>query len=228
MTDPDSRAPAWNILIATLGQRTSRLERLLFEDLLPQLNWWGGLVQVTALYNNGERPLGAVRQDLIEYSQASYVSFVDDDDRLPRYHVDRVMNAILDYNGESGTQVDYVGWRMQCYLDGQALKPTYHSLRYSGWFDDDNAYYRDVSHLNPIRRELALRADFRRGTPPEDVSWVDQMRPHVKTEVYLDDVMYHYHSSASDSTWRGDVRPGQYQRLVVDHPYFEYHPGSSE
>lgn len=217
----------WNILIATLGQRTSRFERLL-DNLLPQLDQWGRIVRVTALYNNGERPLGAVRQDLVEYSDAGYVSFIDDDDSVPEYHVERVIESILNYYIDHDKGVDYVGWRMQCYLDGQALKPTYHSLRYSGWFDDDNAYYRDVSHLNPIRRELALRADFRKGVPPEDVSWVDQMRPHVKTEVYLDDVMYHYHSSASDSTWRGDVRPGRYQRLVVDHPCFEYHPGSSE
>lgn len=222
----------WNILVATLGQRTSRLECLLFEDLLPQLNKYGGSVRVTAFYNNGERPLGAVRQDLVEHSDASFVSFVDDDDRLPSYHVERVVESILNYHvgyeGNVLTPLDYVGWRMQCHQDGQALKPTYHSLTYGGWYDDDNAYYRDISHLNPIRRELALRADFRRGSPPEDVSWVDQVRPHVKTEVYIDDVMYHYHSSSADSTWRGNVQPGQYQRLVVDHPYFEYHPGSSE
>lgn len=217
---------SWNILIATLGQRRSRLERLLFEDLLPQLNWWGGLVRVTAFYNNGERPLGAVRQDLVEHSDAVYVSFVDDDDTLPGYHVDRVMQSILDYNGEHGEQVDYVGWRMQCYVDDKALKPTYHSLRYSGWYEDDNAYYRDVSHLNPIRRELALKADFRRGDPPEDVSWVNQVRPHVRTEVYVEDVMYHYRSASSDSTWRGNVQQGNYERLVVDHPYFSYHPES--
>jgi hypothetical protein len=128
--------------------------------------------------------------------------------------------------------IDYVGFRLQCYIDGSPLKPTYHSLRYKKWFDDARGFYRDVSHLNPVRRELALKADFRRTQPPEDVAWADQLRGVLKTERFVDDVMYSYYSSGSDSTWRpGSVqrpRVGQYFRLAVDSPYFRYHPESAE
>lgn len=213
--------PTWTILVATLGQRAARFERLL-SQLLPQLDAHVGRVTVCAFYNHGERPLGSVRQDLIHYATSTYVSFVDDDDELPDYHVAEVVSRL------DGV-VDYVGWQMQCYVDGRPLKPTYHSLRYARWHEDARGYYRDVSHLNPIRRELALHADFRRGTPPEDVSWVQQVRPHVRTESYVDRIMYHYRSSSSDSTWRGDgVERVWHLRPNVDHPYFSYHPGSSE
>lgn len=209
----------WTILVATLAQRAARLERLL-TTLLPQVEAADGDVTVCALYNNGETGLGTVRQALLDHATSTYVSFVDDDDELPEYHVSEVLSRLGD--------VDYVGWQMQCYVDDVPLKPTYHSLRYTGWSEDAHGYYRDVSHLNPIRTEVARRGDFRRGAPPEDVSWADQVRPHVRTEAYVDRVMYHYRSSSVDSTWRGDgIRPTWHLRPAVSHPYFSYHPRSS-
>jgi hypothetical protein len=213
-------SPTWTILVATLGQRAARLERLLTQ-LLPQTEPHDGAVTVCALYNHGERGLGAVRQDLVDHATSTYVSFVDDDDEVPGYFVDEVL-PLLD-------GVDYVGWQLQCYVNDAPLKPTYHSLRYDRWHDDARGYYRDVSHLNPVRTELARRADFRRGLPPEDVSWVDQLRPHVRTEHYVDKVMYHYRSSPADSTWRGvGVDRVWHRRPTIEHPNFSWHPGSSE
>ncbi len=212
--------PTWTILIATLVQRASRFERLL-DALLPQTEPYAGAVRVVALANRGERPLGHVRQALVDHATSDYVSFVDDDDLVPDYHVDRVMEVL-----PAGR--DVVGWRLQLTADGVRQKPTFHSVRYRGWFDDEHGYYRDVSHLNPIKTSIARRVDFRRGEPPEDVSWVDQVRPLVTTESYIDHVMYLYHASSSDSTWRGDgVTPDVGHRLVVDHPWFNYHPESS-
>lgn len=215
----------WDILIATLGQRVDRFENLIC-SLMPQVRAYSGAVRVTALYNNGEHSLGEIRQALIETSDARYVSFIDDDDVIPSYFVSEVMSAIY-HPTWLANPVDYVGWQMQCYVDGSPLKPTFHSLRYDRWYDDANGYYRDVSHLNPTLRERTLHADFRLGEPPEDVSWVDQVRGQLKTETYVDKVMYHYYSSSDDSTWRGDVQPGTYQRLNYFESYFSYHPWSS-
>lgn len=206
--------PSWNVLIATLGQRRARFERLLAR-LLPQTEPYDGNVTVTALFNNGELGIGELRHQLLNSTHSDYVSFVDDDDEVPSYFVQRVMDAL---NGEP----DYVGWRMQCYLDGVKLKPTYHSICYRSWFEDDDGFYRCLSHLNPIRTELARRGDYRIMLP-EDHSWAMQVYPHVHTETYLDDVMYHYHSSTTDTTWRpGSSITPVYDRLQVDHPNFAY------
>lgn len=215
--------PKWNILIATLGQRKDKFKRLI-DILMPQVDKYDGEVIVTALWNNGEHSLSHVRQSLMESSRGEYTSFIDDDDILPHYFVDEVMERL--------DGVDYIGWRMQAYSDGYPLKPTFHSLRYDHWWDDANGYYRDISHLNPVRRQLALQADFRRTTPPEDVAWCDQMRGLVLTEHYIDRVMYEYYASSTDSTWApGAVtRPtrGFYSKLDVFSQNFSYHPRSSE
>lgn len=211
--------PRWNILIPTLGQRSDRFLTLL-SKLLPQTETTNGDVHVTALWNNGERPLGAVRQSLVDGANGEYISFIDDDDQIPPFYVSKVF-PLLD-------GIDYVGWRMQCIVDGTPLSPTFHSLRYASWSEDTRGYYRDISHLNPIRTELARQADFRLGLPPEDVCWADQLRGKVHTEHFIDDIMYVYCASSVDSTWSGyHIRAGHYNRPDIIHPNFSFHPESS-
>lgn len=211
--------PLWTILIATLAQRHERLQELL-AVLLPQVDSAAGRVRVVALRNNGELPLADLRQALVECATSDYLSFIDDDDLVPDFFVDEVL-PLLD-------GVDYVGWRMQCIQDGVPLKPTFHSLRYQGWFEDGDGFYRDVSHLNPIRTEIAKKADYRLTAPPEDVAWTDQVRPHVHTEHFIERCMYEYRASSGDSMWRhGTATPGNYPHTAVDSPWFTYHPWSS-
>lgn len=223
-----TRPPTWTILVATLAQRHERFSRLV-DILTPQLDEFNGAVRLIAYRNSGETTLGHVRQSLVEAADGDYVSFIDDDDTVPDYFVSEIVHAIAGHVVEHGTTPDYVGWRMQVFLNGETLKPTFHSLRYDHWWDDVNGYYRDISHLNPIRRELALQADFRRTQPPEDVAWSDQLRGKVKTETYVDRVMYLYHASSSDSTWRpGAVTPGgEWDKVSLDSPHMSYHPGST-
>lgn len=179
-----STEPAWTILIATLGRRSAQLERLL-DGLLPQVEKAAGTVTVEALWNNAERPVGQVRQDLLEHATSRYVSFVDDDDQVPARYVSRIL-PLLD-------GVDYIGFKVAI-PDGQFAGIARHSLKCGGWGEDQAGYYRHVSHLNPVRRELALRVSFagQHEHYGEDYAWAHQMRPHVQTERFIDDVLYYY------------------------------------
>ena len=236
--------PLWTILVPTIGRRRAQFRRLVIE-LLAQAEPRLGQVRVLAFYNQGEHPLAQVRQALVQAATGTYVSFVDDDDWVPDFYVQQVRTAIHDHasweikdavvgdlrigSGTLHMLPDQVGWRMQHYSDGHPSKPTYHSLEYGGWYEDEKGYYRDISHLNPIRRELALQVDFRDGNPPEDVSWANAMRGRVLTEarVSYEYPMYHYYSSG-DSTWRpGSVKHDGGRRPLVEHPLFDWHPDSS-
>lgn len=206
--------PRLSILIATIGQRKSQLRKLL-DILFRQIR--DKPVEIVAYWNNGERPMGEIRQALVDEAKGEYICFIDDDDEVPAYYVDRILKAL----GK-----DYVGWRMQAWHDGVKLKPTFHSIKYSTWYDDDNGFYRNISHLNPIKRSLALQISFE--TPKgiaEDEPWANRIAPLVKSENYIDDVMYFYHHTTGDSLWRGNVTKNkEYERLIIKNKQFRWHP----
>ena len=215
----------WSILIATLSRRSEKLQRLLYNDLLPQVERYPD-VEVVAYWNHwGERPLGDIRQALVEDAKGDYINFVDDDDYLPEYYCSEIY-PFLD------GKIDYIGWKMQVIHDGVALKPTFHRLCYGGWYEDETGFYRDVSHLNPVRRELALMADFRRGFP-EDESWADQLSLRLKREYFVNRTMYYYHSDSTDCSWKPDspgarpYSPLDYKRPDIRSDQFRWHPDSS-
>lgn len=225
-----SQKPVWSILVATLGQRHERFKRLV-DILAPQLDEANGAVELIAYWNVGEVPLAEIRQTLFDDARGTYSSFIDDDDTVPYYFVEEVLESIQTYyHAHDYVYPDYIGWQMQAYSDGAPLKPTFHSLRYDHWWDDVAGYYRDVSHLNPVLRRRVHEADasFMKTQPPEDVAWSDQLRGRLKTEVYVDRVMYHYHASGSDSTWRpgaGKPQPGVVVPPAIELPskFMRYH-----
>lgn len=221
--------PTWTILIPTLGQRRDTFERLL-NHLLPQLEPYGGRFRVEALWNNGEWPLGVIRQKLLDSVTTDYVSFIDDDDMVADFYAEEVSRALQ-------SRPDSVGWIAQCYSDGRRFKKAYHSLEYRTWRGDGkgkgtNALYRDFSHTNVIRNDLAQqgRFDVTRPGEAEDLTWVAQLRGKLIREVYVNRIMYHYYHSRANSTWSqryGNIDRGPHQRLTIGHPLFGWHPESS-
>lgn len=221
-------SPQLSILIPTLASRQHQFIPLLL-PLLNQAARWGGQVEVIAYWNQGERPLPTIRQLLMLEATGTYVCFVDDDDQVPNYYCDKIMRGLAD-------TPDYVGWRMQAYVDGQELKPTYHSLKYAGWSEDDDGFYRDISHLNPLKRQIALQADFRAGPLwGDDSAWAAKIRAaehSPRTEHYIPEIMYRYfwdsqHTSFPSQQQRR-VRPpgGEYRRPDLQNPWFRWHPMS--
>lgn len=214
-------APTWTILVPTLGEREALLRRLL-DSLLPQLEPAGGRVRVLAYWNYGLPRLPAIRQKLVESADTEYLSFVDDDDLVSDRYAELVLGAL-------DRRPDYVGWLVQCYQKGRPTAISHHSIRYGGWWNEPTAYFRDLSHINPIRTELARLADFRAARPgqAEDRAWVTQLREtgRVREEFFIDQVMYHYHYEPRKSAWRrpGRIRRG-FRRPRVDHPLFAWHP----
>lgn len=215
--------PTWTILVPTLGERRSLFRRLM-AGLLPQLDPYGGRVRVLGWYNDGSPGLPKIRQRMLKMAGTEYVSFVDDDDILSPDYVAEIVRAL-------DQRPDYVGFQVQCYSDGVPTGVAYHSLEYTTWRNLDARYERDISHLNPIRTELALKADFSR-TPvgqPEDRAWVAQLRQArvLRTQVVIPRILYHYLYSTSRSAgigsrWKAPRRITPGQRATVDSPYFSW------
>ncbi len=207
--------PVWTILIPTIGERRESLKRLL-DRLLPQVEQACGAVTVEALWNNGERSIAEVRQDLVEHATSEFVSFVDDDDMVSDRYVELILPLL-------SLDIDYVGFQAEIMIDGAPV-PVLISLQYEGWMDSPRVFYRDINHLNPIRRTIALLADFRRGSGYEDRVWAQQLRGRLSAEreAYIGTTMYVYTPTVDGFTFRQTPpRPG-FDRLDVDSPYFSW------
>lgn len=211
--------PTWSILIPTLGERRPLFQRLL-SGLLPQLDAHEGRVRVVAWHNDGAPSLPVIRQSMVVRAQDDYVSFVDDDDLVSPDYVTEVVGALA-------TRPDYVGFQVQCYSDGSPTAVAYHSLEYKRWRNLPHRYERDISHINPIRTALALKADFRlAGRRAEDRAWADQLRRKraLRTQVVVPRILYHYLYQPGGSRWQvpHTIQPGD--RAAVSHPYFTWSP----
>lgn len=214
--------PKWTIMIATLGRRRAKLASLLGE-LLPQVDAAGGLITVEALWNNGERGVGKVRQALLEHARSEYVSFLDDDDGIPPYFTERVV-PLLD-------GIDYIGWRQELWRGPRKERPVTHSLRYGRWVDSPEEFNRDITHFNPVRRSLARLGTFdnEHAYWAEDWDWARQIRGRLLTEHFIDEVMLHQRWDPADNTGpdrRPADDPAAFERLEVASPYFAWHPAS--
>lgn len=184
----------WTIGILTVPSRAKTLAELL-GILESQVLDSTGKIQLIVLYNNFEKTIGELRQQIVESAKGEYISFIDDDDLVPKDFCKTILPKL---DGKA----DYVGFKVAFYHNGKRMLPVYHSLKYSDWTQDDKGYYRDISHLNPIKRKLALKATFA-GNLGEDRGWADQLRGYVKKEHYIDREMYEYRHSTAHSLANG-------------------------
>ena len=193
----------WDILICSIEHRTDMLDTLLAE-LGRQLQPGVG---VRVYRDNLETVYGTKCQRLLESSAADYVSFLDDDDWIVDDFVPTVMRAL-------GERPDYVGFKVRYTEDGVPQVPVFHSLQYHGWINSAEALYRDIAHFNPIRRDLALQAQWE-GGDGADRRWADGLRELgcVRTEVFIDRELHHYRHRMSDTFTASSV-----QAPLTDHP----------
>src|SRR5688572_3266855 len=96
-------------------------------------------VEIIAYWNNGERPIGKIRQDLLAEAKGEYVCFIDDDDWVPDYYLDEIFWALDE---------DYVGFKVQVWERDQITGEATHSIKHGVWHQEGDKFFRGVTHLN--------------------------------------------------------------------------------
>lgn len=156
----------------------------LLEHLMPQIT---DDVEVKVMFSDPLHTLGENRQIMIENAQGEYVNFIDDDDMVPSDYVAKIYPLL---NG-----VDYVGFPVKVFRGGLFWQMSYHSLKHRDWKTWGDTAFRDISHLNPMKRTLAIQGNME-GNHGEDGRWAKRLRELgiVKTENYIPEPMYFYYS----------------------------------
>jgi hypothetical protein len=202
--------PVWSILILTMPPRAAMLARLM-DVLEPQVkaansgvqaqrdagpnramregtaerSGFPEKVELIIRESDANLPVGENREALRQRARGEYISFLDDDDLVPPHFVERILPCL--------DGVDYVGFNQEQHIDGAFICIERRSLRFGRVGRIGAERFRDISHINPMRRELALAVPMT-GWPAEDIRWADEIRKLsiVRTEHYLDETLYYY------------------------------------
>lgn len=166
-----------------MPERKELLGRLL-DCLAPQVEKYPD-IEVMTKTSTRSRSVGDQRQEMLTKAIGEYVCFIDDDDLVSPVYIDTIYPLL---NG-----VDYVGFPVKVLRDGHPYGVAYHSLKHREWTSHGLTSFRDISHLNPIKRELAVQAQMEGGYG-EDHRWANRLRELgiVKTQNYTAEPMYYY------------------------------------
>lgn len=190
MRGVSDKRPKWDILILSVHSRKDQLRELL-GNLTQQIAAYPD-VNVIVLTDNTFYETGKKRTALLRFSKAQYISFIDDDDEVPKDYVATIYPYLDGVN-------DYVGFKVAYSQNGvPEKKPIINDASVERWSEDDTAWYRHISHLNPIKREIVRSFSFV-GMAREDYRWSLAVKKsgRVKKAAFIDRPLYHYKRSDS-------------------------------
>ena len=201
-----------SILIITMPNRADKLQRLM-DVLRPQLPEDGSvelIVKEELNANDGGPTIGANRNAAVDDARGEYVSFIDDDDMVPEYYVEKILEAIGKEAGNpndlpegsnghyTGSKItfanhpDVVGFRGHYILGQNKPELFIHSIKYKEWITVDGVHQRCPNHLNPVKRTIALQVPYPDKNYGEDMDYSMRLLPLLHTEVMIDGIMYFY------------------------------------
>lgn len=155
-------------------------------------------VEILVLVDNKTQALGDKRNVLIDIAQGEYVVFIDDDDKIADTYMDDILKA-------AESKPDVICFKALVTINGSKGK----ICKYSRSFKQDrntfNGYERLPNHIPAIKRTIALQVPFPSIKYGEDRSFARMVHPLLKTEVFIDKVLYYYHYNELTTIAQEDV-----------------------
>lgn len=144
-------------------------------------------IQILVSNDNGSKPVGRKRNELLNMAEGKYICFVDDDDDVSENYINSIYRAIKENK-------DCIELRGMYFVDGKQIKPFYHSIENKEYSENGNGFYRCPNHLNPIKRDIAIRFPFKEINIGEDTDWALQLRDAkaLKTQAKNNSIIYYY------------------------------------
>lgn len=165
------------------GQLATQLNALTTRD---NIDYW----KMVELVNPNDRTditIGTKRNEMMSRATGDYLCFVDDDDRIADNYIELILAGIA-------TNPDCCSLNGIITTDGKNPKPFKHSIDYKEMWEDREAYYRPVNHLNTVRASIAKQMVFPDWDRSEDSNYCFQLRDSglLKTEYKIESNLYFY------------------------------------
>lgn len=181
----DSNNPILSILLPTV---TSRCD--LFRTLKAEVDRQciGQPVEVLVACDNKEISIGQKRQNLLQEARGEWVVFIDDDDGISKDYVESILGALKQ-------DPDSVGFVIHCTFDGandMLAKASRECEKWQEGLPGPYSIFRTPYQKTPVRRSIALQVGFPDLRYGEDRVYSDGILPLLKSEVFLDKILYYY------------------------------------
>ena len=128
----------------------------------------------------------------MEMATGEYISFIDDDDRVAPDYVAQIVNIlkrkpdVVGIVGEISSPMPLSNRRKKAMF--------YHTIKNKKYFRSMRGYERPPNHLNPMRRDIAIKYSFEDSSMGEDTDWAMRICNDevLKREIWLPRVIYYY------------------------------------
>lgn len=202
-----------SVVICSIPERIHSLSVMLTE-LQRQIS--NHPVQILVLTDNKHMTIGKKRQLLNVMAFGKYIVHIDDDDRIEPDFIHELMNII-----NMGKEVDVICFHVNVNIDNEPTKLCiYHKdCVYQNCLQ---VYFRTPNPRCCFLRYLAVMIPFKNISFAEDDDWAYRMKHHIKQQVSINKILYHYDYVSKDESWYGGgIQP---DRTLI--PRILYHPSS--
>jgi len=143
-------------------------------------------IEVIEYMDNRELTIGEKRERLYKLANGLYSWQIDSDDNMVNYAVELILES-------TKQNPDCVTFRENCMMNGEYYSSN-HSLKYEDWADnfDGFDFVRTPFYKDVIKTEIARSVPFEHIRYGEDHAWARALKPHLQTEVHIDEEIYYY------------------------------------
>lgn len=178
-----------SILICSTHTRAFTFLPTIMQQVISQYNALSleqqAQVEILILTDNKSIMLGEKRNTMVDIAKGKYIVFVDDDDRLSDDYIISLLQA-------TETNADVITFKASVSINGGSPKICYYTKNIKADYNTANAYYRLPNHICCVKKEVSLKSSFPNIKYGEDSAYSKLLAPHLKTQHYIDKVLYYY------------------------------------
>lgn len=185
-----SPIPKLSILIPSIPSRIEQKSFPLFEKIQDQIDRLNNPkdVEILCFLDNKRRSVGYKRESLVYIARGNYIAFVDDDDDVEDYYIQRAVDAI--YNNPD---VDVITFKERVFLNGNGP----YFLTFELGYPNNDPVQKSNAKRPPWhscfwKRSIAQKYHFPDLMVGEDWSWACQLNKDAKTSYHIDEFMKTY------------------------------------
>ena len=131
--------------------------------------------------------IGKKRNRLLQQASGRYIAFIDSDDDVYEKYVQWVAEECI--KGYDCVELNGIYTE-----DGKNPRVFRHSIKYKGWYEKDDVFYRPPNHLNAVKADIAKQMKFPEINHGEDKDYSMQLATSgfIKTEGQIPQPIYFY------------------------------------